>query len=489
MARVKVKKVKSNIDTSNVNSLFEEMLGVKNAKSEIIIPKFVKIMNTIRYIHNILKVLSEFKGLQEDFPPLVKSMDEIKTYIHNMQVSVMFDLSREETEDKYTHLSEDEINKLYKKLKENTFVRQLILLCSRLKQYKFYLEDPKNLKDNFIGQEPGLSFKIFDFSNFDLKYIWCNPKVTPIIKTYILNILHKIYNSTYELYETITSPDVNIDEVINVLLSSIDELNTTPGLNRCTHAFKKIRDSVYLLKNNFPKYYRESVSCGNPDLIVQNFIIDVSNDGAPNAKLTSEFRKIILYIQKIGNENGRGKDPTVKKLFQMLNKNFEIMEKNTPAAEADSVDDLEGFDLSSKSTDKVECKTKNKSKDKKNAKVKCNKVDCDVKVKCDKVDCNIKVSEEDKQLSTDLNEKLNLHLKNTIKSSNTDILNFNRENSDNVDYQAIQLKQLDQLNQLENGVLNNFGVELLQLAKISYDSINVQNDQNTQEESDVDQEE
>ena len=42
----------------------------------------------------------------------------------------------------------------------------------------------------------------------------------------------------------------------------------------------------------------------------------------------------------------------------MLNKNFEIMEKNTPATEADSVDDLEGFDLSSKSTDKVGGKSK-----------------------------------------------------------------------------------------------------------------------------------
>ena len=342
--KVRVKQTKiGGVDASNINGLFEEMVGMKDADPEIIRPKFVKVMNIMRHIYNVFNILVEFKKVQEDFPNLIKPINEIKSYIYKMKDSIMFDPSKDVSEDRYVSLSKESINELYKKLKENIYTKQLICLCSVIRQHKVCLEDKNNLRDSFIMQEPGLSFMIFDFSTFDLKQIWSNSKTTQIFKNLILGILHNIYISTMELYEVITSPDIDIDEFINLLLSSIGQLKKTPALNRCNHAFKRIEDSVGMLKDNFSKYYRESVSCGNPDIIMQNFVIDVSNKGGPDAKLTSEFRKIIAYMYKLGNENGRNKDPKVKKLFQILNKNFEIMEKNTPKARPTTLDD---FDLS-----------------------------------------------------------------------------------------------------------------------------------------------
>jgi hypothetical protein len=340
--KVRVKQSKINaVDTSSINGLFEEMVGMKDADPNIIRPKFVKARNLIRYIHSILNMLANLKDLDKDYPKLKQPMDEIKKYLFDMKESVYFSTDKEDVEDRYQEIDKTDMNNLYKKLKENVFTKQLVLLGSRLKQYKSNLEDPTNIKDNFIGQEPGLSFTIFDFSTLDLKQIWAEPKMSPSIKKIILQVLHKIYKSTLELYEIITSPDVDLDEFIALLLDSIGQLKKQPGLNRCLHAFKRIEDSVALLKDNFGKYYRDSISCGNPDIIVQNFIVDVSNAGGPDARLTSEFRKIIQYMHNMSNQNGRSKDPKVKKLFQILNKNFEIMEKNTPKPKIGTLDDID----------------------------------------------------------------------------------------------------------------------------------------------------
>lgn len=350
--KVRVKQAKiSAVDANGINGLFEEMVGIKDADPEIIRPKFVKARNVIRYIHNILNMLANLRDLEKDYPHLKRPMDEIKKYIHDMKQSIYFSIEKEDVQDQYFEVNKADMNNLYKKFKENIFVKQLILLSSRLNQYKMYLDDPNNVRDNFIGLEPGLSFTIFDFSTLDLKHIWSDNTITPSFKKIILHVLHKLYKATYELYEIVTSPDVDLDEFITILLNSIQQLKKQPGLNRCNLAFKRIEDSVALLKKNFNKYYRESISCSNPDIIVQNFIVDVSNEGGPDARLTTEFRKIIQYMHKMSQQNGKNKDPKVQQLFKMLNKNFEVMEQNTPKPQVGTLDDI---DLNMKETDDVE---------------------------------------------------------------------------------------------------------------------------------------
>ena len=80
--KVRVKQAKiSAVDTNNINSLFEEMIGMKDADPNIILPKFVKARNIVRYIHSILNMLANLKDLEKDYPNLKKPMDEIKKYI------------------------------------------------------------------------------------------------------------------------------------------------------------------------------------------------------------------------------------------------------------------------------------------------------------------------------------------------------------------------------------------------------------------------
>jgi len=327
--KVRIKEIKKMVGGNDINGLFEEMMGMKDADPSIIKPKFVNARNTIRHIYKVLIQFSQFVAFRNDFPEIETGLNQIADFAEKIKDSIYFNPTEEEKEEKYDRLSKVEINSLYKKLKENDYVKSLIMLCGILKQYSRYLNDKDNLKDNFIGQEPGLSLTIFQFSTFDLKVLWANQKINSMVKKYVLNVLHIIWKDTYNLYKIVTSPDVNIEEFTKLLIESIARLKKQPGLNRCNNAFNRIEQSVDLLKDKFDDYYRQSIASSNPNIIIESFIIDVSNQGGANAKLTREFRTIIQYMHKVSEQTGKNKDPNVQKLFNMLNRNFEVMDKQT----------------------------------------------------------------------------------------------------------------------------------------------------------------
>ena len=336
--KVKIKQLKKAVGDVNISGMFEEMMGIKDAEPELLIPKFVFVRNSIRHV---CRVLNQFcKLLQSDFPTYEVAYDEIRFYAENMKESVYIKQEQDEKEDAYKSCTKEEINGLYRKLKENAFVRSLVVLCSKLKRYEASFSDPNNLKENFVNQEPGLTFKIFDFSSLDLKALWANDKIKPSVKKYVLMVLATLYKQTHAIYKCITSPDVDVEKFTQLLINAIGELKKQPELHRCTNAFRRIEQSVQLLKDKFDDYYRDSVASENADMLVMNFIIDVSNQGGANATLAREFRTIIKYMHKVSNKSGKSKDPNVQKIFKMLNNNFTMMEKDV----GKSADDDETLD-------------------------------------------------------------------------------------------------------------------------------------------------
>jgi len=326
--RSQVKKIKSKISSDEINGMFEEMMGIKDAEVGVIRPKLVEIKNTLRQIYKILNQFSSFVVFQRDFPMFNKNMDEIKEFLVTMKELFNNDIDKPETEVKYFQTSKEELNVIYKGLKDHNIIKTLIVFSSTLRRYKKYIEDTESLDGKFINLEPGLKLHLFPFSNFDFKMLWGNEKITNMVKTYVLTILNKLWKLTFKLYKTTTSPDVDIEEFTKVIISSLQDLKKQPGLNRCHKAFKKIEDSVGMLTENFDGYYRDSISSGNANLLIESFIIDVSKEGNADASLTREFRVIIQYMQKLSNSSGKSSDPNVKKVFSMLNNNFDLMEKN-----------------------------------------------------------------------------------------------------------------------------------------------------------------
>lgn len=326
MAKVKVRQIKKAVGDGNINNMFEEMMGIKDADPEIIVPKFVKARNVVRHICKVLNQFATFGPLRTDFPIVADGLDDILALSDTIISDVCIKMDTEDSESNYIQVSKEDINNLYRKLKENPSVKKLIIMCNGLDKYKANFA---NQQENFVNQEPGLSFRIFEFSRLDLKMLWAENRITSMIKKYILSVLASLHKHSRALYEIITSPDVDIEKFTELLLSSIAELKKQPKLSRCHAAFKRIEQSIELLKDKFGDYYRESLASQNPDSLVTSFIVDVSNQGGADARLTREFRQIIQYMHEMSQKNGKSKDPNVQKIFSMLNNNFELMEKHT----------------------------------------------------------------------------------------------------------------------------------------------------------------
>ena len=146
----------------------------------------------------------------------------------------------------------------------------------------------------------------------------------PERQKYILNILSHTYKIGLDIYQVITSPDIDIKKFSRVLINNIEKMKKQ--IPRCNKAFDIIANSVHLLENNFDGYYKNSVEAENPSIIVENFIVDVSVSQNATASTTAQFRKIIMFMKK---QSAGNKDPRVAKLFKILNSQFSIMQRET----------------------------------------------------------------------------------------------------------------------------------------------------------------
>lgn len=351
----KTKYIKKVIGDASLENVFQEMFGAKEADPDVIRPKYVRARNIITKVYKILLQFANFTEFKNKIPYMQTSCDEILKFTEKMKTELNLNCTYVETEDNYRLLSGAELDAQYRQLKDCNIVRQLIILCSTLKLYDIYLRDLSNLNGRFVAREPGLSLKIFPFCSLDLKQLWICDNMIDLVKKYVLTILHHIYISTLQLYDVITSPDVDLDKFTAVLMDSIKQLKGI--IPRCNEAFNRIERSVKLLKDNFNSYYKDSVQAANPSLIMESFVIDVSKQGGVSARVTQQFGRIITHMNKMSSN--RPKNPTVDKLFAILNKNYDLMKSEAKVTDADTTED-KSEDLAE---DKSEDTMKGNSKD------------------------------------------------------------------------------------------------------------------------------
>lgn len=321
--RVKIKKImpkNSPEDTAVLNDMFAQMTGEGNADTSVIIPKFIALNNHLKKYVQIFNLLLSFDDFVKSFPEYDHNFKEISDFMQKVSSSISDNID----EKKLKELSNDDMNKLYKTLKQSGEVQSIVITSGNLKKYKRHLSDRKNLSDEFIKREPGLSFTPLKFTKLDFKMLWSSSKLSNMAKKYILNILSHTFELGHEVYQIITSPDIDIKKFSKVLIKNIETMKKQ--IPRCNKAFDIIAKSVHLLENNFDGYYKTSVEAENPSIIVESFIIDVSMSQKANASITAQFRKIIMFMKRQAMNN---KDPRVAKLFKILNNQFSMMQSGT----------------------------------------------------------------------------------------------------------------------------------------------------------------
>jgi hypothetical protein len=207
----------------------------------------------------------------------------------------------------------------------------MVITGSNLSVHKAHISEADKLDDIFINREPGLTLQPLAFSTMDLKIIWQFSGSSEMAKKFILSILRHTYLIGIDTYDIVTSPDVDIKKFSKILVDSIAKMKKM--IPRCDRAFGIIEKSVKLLEDNFKTYFRGSVEAGNPSIIVESFIVDISTSQKSSPMVTAEFRKIVSFLKEKSSQNN---DPKIKKLFSMLNNQFNTVDTELGVKSEDS---------------------------------------------------------------------------------------------------------------------------------------------------------
>ncbi len=310
----KVKMIKQNIDQDGMSDMFNQLLGdEKSLDINIIKDKYMKLKTNLERVY---KLLESFHNTI--YAKVINDKFNTELFKKNIQ-GFIEDCKHLCIED----IPDDKVIKYYKMMKEHMTVKDCIHICKNLIRYKKYFEDNDNLSDSFIKSSKMHEFIIFPFCSFDIKSIYTHIKVDESISKYLLIFLNMLFKTTYDIYEIVTSPDIDISKFSDIIIQSIQQAKKM--IPRANRAFRKIEDSVELLKNNFQGYYKDFISTKNPTIILENFILDCSKENGDDVdiELARQFKKIVMFYQK--KSQGKIKDPRVNQLFDMLNKNFDML--------------------------------------------------------------------------------------------------------------------------------------------------------------------
>ena len=347
--KIKSKVVKATLANKDVLDMFQGVLGTAEGSATLSIthPKYVKIQTHVERFIKLLEafhssnLMGMFQGPKEHLCNYIEALKN--QYAESFTApdfsqwvsSIMF------MPEDYAKIPPELVAKFgesFTVVKKCSIVNTVIVTCKNLIAHKKSIENGNDLKDKFITKGAGMTFApLPDLPHINFKQIYIDDRLSKIDKEFILVILHKMYTISHDVYDAISSPDVDVDEFVSVIMSSIGDVKK--HIPRCDQAFQKIIDSVDLLKGNFNGYYKDFAASGNPTIIMENFVLDVSKGTTSSPAITSQFRRIISHYRKLASQ--QASNPKLQSLFAQVDANFQELEKRSKNAENDSDNESE----------------------------------------------------------------------------------------------------------------------------------------------------
>jgi len=218
----------------------------------------------------------------------------------------------------------------YNQLKNSTPMKELFKVAQKLAIHKENITNTdltlENL--NFITRIAGINVNLLPFTTINFKNIWAQSSCTRKIKQYIIKILGHLLTNIVEIYKITTLPNIDVEQMGDIIINKVEELRGT--VDRCDLAFDKISDSAKLFKKNFVSYYRDSIKAKNPNLIIQNFLSDVSyQEKKINHKVVFQIRKIMKTIQAKIKTSSIKKSPEVNQMFKIMEEKLDLLNSVT----------------------------------------------------------------------------------------------------------------------------------------------------------------
>jgi hypothetical protein len=330
--KAKVKKVKIPLTGKDegISEMFNQMLGAGSVNLTISYPKYVKMRGLCTNIVKIFTLLAECPWMKASLE-FASEREQIREFCKRATVEIGENFAIDLTEYEWNlNTVDDEIKKRfgesYEAAKKSHIINTFIITLDRLAPYKVNFNNLEALNPKFLTCMACAEWTPFQFTSLNLKQVFMTADENTV--RFLMTVLYKIFEMTHKLWQETTSPDVDVEQFVQVIMGNMDEIQSkAPELSRCKRAFKKIADSVSLLKDRFGEYYRDFVDTKDSTIMMQNFIIDVSKSTSADPETMREFREIIKYYKKIAGQQQQ--NPKMKMLFDKVSDSFKQLEKGT----------------------------------------------------------------------------------------------------------------------------------------------------------------
>lgn len=331
----------NDLDQEELMSMFQQLTGdPTKLDPEIVKDKYERLKNAIMRCN---KLLRKFK--QAILDRLVTKIGKDPFFDFEVKRLVEYlDRAEEYIDEKP---SDENIVHIYQAMKESFVIEEYLKICKNLRQGEDCIKDRANLSDTFIKRSVGEELFIFEFAKINFKHLFThileenipNKKELADAKTYILLTFNMLYITTQDIYNIVSSPDVDIDKLSELIVQAIGAAKKQ--IPRCDKAFRLIENSVDLLKNGMSSYYKDFIASGNPVVIFENFINDLSGDLHIDTQTMSQFKRIIFHFRKRADSLPQ-KNAKLEGVFSTLDKIMEIMDEDKPSkAHEENVENVE----------------------------------------------------------------------------------------------------------------------------------------------------
>jgi hypothetical protein len=200
------------------------------------------------------------------------------------------------------------------------------------------MEGDGDSPDTFLLKRAGMQFCPFNACTFNFKLVYIDTALDLQDKRLLIEILKKICQVSYDVYLIAKRPDMDVMEVVNTVTNAISMLRKT--ISRCDDALSKLENSTKVLEDRFPSYYEEYKISKNPNLFLENYIIDISQRSEITPKIAGQFRRI-MHTMKEKSKTMIIKKPELATLFNDLNEHMDVVEQSYKK-DGVTMDDIDG---------------------------------------------------------------------------------------------------------------------------------------------------
>ena len=315
----------SDIDQTELLEMFQQLTGdPSKLDPDIVKDKYERLKNDIERCN---KLIMKFK---EAILDRLHTKAGVDPYF-DQEVRSLVDFVKQVSEYIDVKVEDGNLVHIYQALKDSFVVEEYLKVCKALRVGEECIKDRCSLSDRFIKRSVGEEFFIFDFAKINFKHLFTHileenfPEKDELdgCKQYILVMCNMLYITTQDIYSIVTSPDVDIDKLSELIIKAITAAKKQ--VPRCDKAFRLIENSVDMLKNGMSMYYKDFVASGNPAIIFENFINDISNDLHIDTTTLGQFKRIIFHFRKQANSMPK-KNTKLDGVFSTLDKIMDIME-------------------------------------------------------------------------------------------------------------------------------------------------------------------